>query len=61
MGLQKEIHIGKLPGQPFEIVAFSIHETVPVEVQFCAGIVEITTLALLATEWYGVSRSPSKP
>ena len=42
-------------------IGLSIHETVPVEVQFCAGIVVIATLALLATEWYGVSRSPSKP
>ena len=42
-------------------IGLSIHETVPVEVQFCAGIVVITILALLATEWYGASRSLSKP
>jgi hypothetical protein len=42
-------------------IGLSIHETVPVEVQFCAGIVVITTLALLATEWYGMPRSPSNP
>jgi cellulose synthase (UDP-forming) len=41
--------------------SLSVHETVPVEVQFCAGIVVITILALLATEWYGASRSLSKP
>ena len=27
MGLQKEIHVGKLPGQSFEIVATSRHGT----------------------------------
>jgi cellulose synthase/poly-beta-1,6-N-acetylglucosamine synthase-like glycosyltransferase len=43
------------------IIGLSIHETVPVEVQFCAGIVVITTLALLVTEWYGLSRSASNP
>jgi cellulose synthase (UDP-forming) len=41
-------------------IGLSIHERVPVEVQFCAGTVVIATLALLATEWYGVSRSASK-
>ncbi len=42
------------------LVGLSIHETVPVEVQFCAGFAMITTLVLLATEWYGVPRSTSK-
>ncbi len=42
-------------------IGLSIHEPVPVEVQFCAGIVVIATLALLATEWYGVPRSTSHP
>lgn len=42
-------------------ISLYIHKTVPVEVQVCAGTVVITTLALLATEWYGVPRAASKP
>jgi lipoprotein signal peptidase len=38
-------------------IGLSIHETVPVEVQFCAGITMMTTFLLLVTEWYGVPRS----
>ena len=43
------------------VIGFSIHERIPVEVQFCAGTFEITILALLATEWYGVPQKASKP
>lgn len=43
------------------VIGLSIHETVPAEVQFCAGAVVMTTLALLATEWYGVPRKASNP
>ena len=42
-------------------IGLSIHETVPVEVQFFAGTVVIATFALLATEWYRVPRAASKP
>jgi cellulose synthase (UDP-forming) len=38
-------------------IGLSLHESVPIEVQFCAGIVVITILALLVTEWYGVPRT----
>ena len=38
-------------------IGLSIHETVPVEVQFCAGTVVITTLALLATEKPAIDRT----
>jgi uncharacterized membrane protein YoaK (UPF0700 family) len=43
------------------VIGLSMHETVPVEVQFSAGIVVMAILALLATEWFGAPRSPSKP
>jgi hypothetical protein len=42
-------------------IGLSIHETLPVEVQFCAGAAVITILALMATEWFGAPRSPLKP
>jgi hypothetical protein len=34
-------------------IGLSLHERVPVEVQFCAGTVMMTILALLTTEWWG--------
>ncbi len=38
-----------------------IHETVPIELQLCAGAFVMTTLALLATEWWGVrQQTPPK-
>jgi cellulose synthase/poly-beta-1,6-N-acetylglucosamine synthase-like glycosyltransferase len=43
------------------VIGLSMHETVPVEVQFSAGIVVMAILALLATEWFGAPRSPLKP
>lgn len=40
-------------------IGLSIHGRVPVEIQLCAGTVVMTTLALLATEWWRGSQSPS--
>ncbi len=42
------------------LIGLSLHETIPVGVQFCAGTVIIGTVALMATEWFGVSRAVSK-
>lgn len=41
-------------------IGLSMNETVPVEMQFCAGIVMMTTLVIVATEWFGAPRSSSK-
>ena len=42
------------------LIGLSLHETIPLGVQFCAGTVIIGTVALMATEWFGVSRAVSK-
>jgi cellulose synthase/poly-beta-1,6-N-acetylglucosamine synthase-like glycosyltransferase len=37
-------------------IGLAIHETIPVSVQLCAGMVVVLTLGLMATEWKWVSR-----
>ena len=42
------------------LIGLSLHETIPIEVQICAGAVMMTILVLLATEFHGVFRSTLK-
>jgi cellulose synthase (UDP-forming) len=42
-------------------IGLSIHGTIPVTVQFCAGVIMVMTLGLMATEWRGVSQRTVKP
>jgi len=42
------------------LIGLSLHETIPIIVQICAGAIMMTTLVLLATEFYGVPRSTFK-
>lgn len=37
-------------------IGLAIHGTIPVTVQFCAGVIMVVTLGLMATEWRWVSR-----
>jgi hypothetical protein len=37
-------------------MGLATHETIPVSVQICAGMVVVVTLGLMATDWRWVSR-----
>ena len=37
-------------------IGLALHGTIPVTVQFCAGVIVVVTLSLMATEWRWMAR-----